>query len=286
MKYLFYSLLITCVLQACKAKTSHKAIDTMPAQQQAYNNVSLIEKFKPILQGVWVRSNYLADVIRTRSPYASFSKLKGYASLTIEMDSIKNDKLEIGVSLNNHEGYSFDLLFKPGHTPTVLKIQQHDYAPTNDIFELGYIVKSQDTSLVLYHYKDKSYHLIDSTTYTRVTKKSAINDTGYGINFFVNQKLITGNYSSTDSAGNTSPVKFKTDGTVYGLANFKTYSVGTDFEAGPENNLDIIYFDDIEQNTLAYKINRDTITLYSTRENSDHSLLDLGKVRYKLIKLK
>jgi hypothetical protein len=56
----------------------------------------------------------------------------------------------------------------------------------------------------------------------------------------------------------------------------------------PPNNLDQIFFD---SNTppskyFAFKINADTLSLFETKDAADSVNLELGKLKYKLVKQK
>jgi hypothetical protein len=236
---------------------------------------------------MWVKSAYIDELNKTRSPYNSWPKLNNVAAMEIEADSIKADSLVAGESLNNHEGTNFTVYFKRGHKKGSLNIGLKDYDVSTNFYELGYVITSVDTNLFLYHYNNKN-QILDSTKYTRVLSALLNDDMGSGIEYITNKTLITGKYTYVDSTGTISKVEFKNDGKVSGFLGFKSYYVNTDFMAGPQNNLDVIDFDvnTDKQKEYGYKIDGDTIGLFTTKSNADSTKLLLDKIVYKLTKTK
>jgi hypothetical protein len=245
------------------------------------------QEFKSIIQGVWVRRDYINDLENMRSPYKSKKNLRGVASMTIQLSNQDRDSVHVGYGLNNHEGAEFTIYLKEGQKPKTLKTNLTNYFTEKaSFFDLGYRIKDSDTSLVLYSY-DKKWKFLDSTSYIRVAKKATDEtDMGWGIQYITNKKLITGTYTFNDSTGNSSKIKFDVNGRVIGFLSFQTYYMATDFEAGPENNLDQIYFDfeTKKQKMFTYQLNADTLNIYSTYENADSTELIQGKLKYKLVR--
>lgn len=284
MKNRLYVLLILSACFSCKSKSNQNTKDSTVTNTQTE---ALIKKFKPILQGVWVKADYIADIIKTRSPYNSKSKILGIASIEVEMKDLTRDSILAGVSLNNHEDAQFTIYFKPGERSNSLKINWPDYEVKGNFYELGYDIKNSDTSLVLYHYT-KNQHLLDSTIYSKVLNSQSSDDAGYGIQYITNKKLISGSYVASGIDGPSFKANFDNEGNVSGLLDFKTYYMSTDFEVGIENNMDQIYFDidTKKQKSYLYKFNADTLNLYETTENSDSTKLVLGRLKYKLVRQK
>jgi hypothetical protein len=251
----------------------------------------LIRKFKPIIQGVWVKSNYVSAICKTKSAHKSSNELGGVASFIIGLESIKSDSVHVGYSLNNHEGSDFVLHFLLGKNSNCLKTSLRDDELSSNFYELGYVTKEKNTTLVLYHYT-KNNHLIDSTNYFKVAgKDSGENDMSWGIQHIINEKLISGNYTTTDSTGAVLKIRFDNNGTVSGFYDFKKYFINTDFEAEaePDNNLDEIgvYESNIGKAIwYPFKINSDTLDLYVPMKNADSTLLSLDKLKYKLVRQK
>ena len=277
--------LVALTFIACRSKTDKNKANT-DSSKLNLQTIALIKKFKPILQGVWVKTDYVIDLERTRSPYGSRSKLKGIACMDIEQENFKGDSIVTWVSLNNHEGTQFSIYFSPGSQPNSIKISWPDYDHETNFYELGYINKG-DTKLVLYHYlKDK--HLLDSTVYSKVLNSQKSNDAGYGIQYIANKKLMSGRYLAIDLSSSSQAVDFDDNGNISGLSDFKTYHIGTDFEVLLKNNLDQVYFDidTKKQRSFSFKLVADTLNLYETSENSDSTKLVLGKLKYRLVKQK
>jgi len=243
----------------------------------------------PIIHGVWVKKDYIEDVSKTKSPYESSSFFSGVACMQIENTGPKSDSLNIGYSLNNHEGSDFILYFKNGQNASSLKTNLSDYDLKGGFYELGYRIKNRDTILILYLY-DRRKVLKNSVQYIRVANKALDeNDAAWGIEYITNKKLLTGKYLLTDSIGKTVNVSFFEDGNVLGFKGFEHYYLATDFGGGePGGNLDEIIFDLNSKNpsNLTFKINSDTIYLYGTYLNQDSTELIAGKLKYRLVKQK
>jgi len=280
-------ILIASTLLSCKSNSKQTVKDTATNTLTIDSSSALIKTFKPIIKGMWVKSAYIDELNKTRSPYNSWPKLNNVAAMEIEADSIKADSLVAGESLNNHEGTNFTVYFKRGHKKGSLNIGLKDYDVSTNFYELGYVITSVDTNLFLYHYNNKN-QILDSTKYTRVLSALLNDDMGSGIEYITNKTLITGKYTYVDSTGTISKVEFKNDGKVSGFLGFKSYYLNTDFMAGPQNNLDVIDFDvnTDKQKEYAYKIDGDTIGLFTTKSNADSTKLLLDKIVYKLTKTK
>lgn len=285
MKNTLFLLLITTTFLSCKSNskkvTTDSTISASPLSSQ------LLKQYKPYFDGIWVVKDYVNDLGKTRSPYKSRNKLGGVAGLEINIGLTHTDSTMAGVSLNNHEGTNFTIYSKAGVRGNSLKINWKDYGITTNFYELGYSIDRNDTILILYHY-NKDHQLLDSTCYLKVVQSESKNDMGYGIQYITNKILITGNYNLIDSTGHTEKVEFTNEGNVSGFLGFKTYYINTDFEAGPENNIDEITFDlyTKKQKDYAYTFNTDTLTLYETTANADSTKLFLGKMAYTLVKIR
>jgi hypothetical protein len=289
-KNTLYVLLITGLFLACKSNTKQIIKDSITTSKQAVTDPaqSVIEKFKPFIQGVWVKKDYIDDVVKTRSPYKSFKYLEHVASMQISISKSNIDSVDVGYSLNNHEGANFTLYFKKGHKLTNLKVSLPDYDVEANFYELGYSVKGKDSCLILYHYS-KNNHVLDSTLYERVSQTLPNeDDAGWGIQLLNNKNLIEGTYQLIDTTGHTLNIIFNTDGNVLGFQKFSKYYIGDDFVAGPENNLDQIYFDinNKTQKMYLFKLKADTLNLYESKEKPDSISLEYGKLKYKLVKQK
>ncbi len=288
MRKILLLFLIINTLVSCKSKTVPSVKDSAKKNSLVNESETLIKKFNPILKGIWVKSSYIADVIKTKSPYQSRNELSGVACMSIVLSKNDHDSTLIGYSLNNHEGSEFTLYFKPGRKSTSLKTNLPDYDNKANFYEIGCNIKGSDTALLLYHYT-KDNQIIESTKYTKVANAATDTaDAAWGIEYIINKKLMIGNYTMTDSTGSHVKIKFNKEGYVSGFLDCKKYYINTDFEAGPENNVDEISFDIMTkmQKDYAYKLDSDTLNLYETKHNADSTLLLFGKLKYKLVRQK
>ncbi|HEX8021566.1 hypothetical protein [Mucilaginibacter sp.] len=280
-------ILILIALISCKSKTKAPVSDSVLQRTSVDTHSTLLQQFKPFIEGIWLTSDYITDLSRTKSPYISSKKLTGASALAINLDSTEKDSTIVGVSLNNHEGTSFTIFFKPGHRPNSLKTNWVDYKVRSNFYEIGYQIAGVDTSLVLYHY-NKNNQVTDSVKYTRVLAKQVDNDMGYGISYITNKLLISGKYEMLDANGVTSKISFTNDGKVNGFPDCETYYVNTDFVAGPQNDLDQFSFNigTQKQKDYLFKTNRDTLNIYNIDFSADSLHLKWGDLKYRLIRTK
>ncbi|SEO20769.1 hypothetical protein SAMN05192574_10681 [Mucilaginibacter gossypiicola] len=284
-------ILIFVALISCKSKNKTPVSDTaLQSNKQTANtstNQDSLQQIKTIMNGVWVKSDYINDLNRTQSPYLSSKKLSGIAALEISLGSTESDSLVVDISLNNHEGANLTLFLKQGHQRTSFKTNWIDYKTPANFYELGYKIASGDTSLLLYHY-NKNNRVIDSTKYVRVLDKQTVNDMGYGINYITNKLLITGDYVMIDDNKKRSSITFTNEGNVSGFPDYEAYYVNTDFVAGPQNDLDQFSFNinTPQQKDYLFKIKGDTLNIYNTDFSADSIHLKLGTLEYKLVKRK
>lgn len=282
-----FLIIVLTALISCKSKTKTPVSDTVLQTINTSVKPSLLQQFKPIMQGSWIKSDYITDLSQTKSPYISSKKLTNAVALEIELNEVQDDSVKVGVSLNNHEGTEFTLFFKQGHKPNSLKTNWVDYKVSSNFYELGYQITGGDTSLFLYHY-NKNNHIIDSVKYTRVLAKQKDNDLGYGITYITNKLLISGNYELIEDNGATSKISFNNEGKVSGFPDYETYYVNTDFVAGPQNDLDQFSFNinTKQQKDYLFKINLDTLNIYNIDFSADSVHLKWGTLKYKLVKRK
>lgn len=279
MRQLTYIFLTIFILTGCSNdKTS--IVDNSSNQID-----SLKQRFIPILNGVWVLTDYIRAIEQTKSPLKAADKLHGVVTMIIEAD-IKSDSIYVGASWNNHEGYNFSTFFVKGQKHNSLKTNIPDYDEKTNYYELGFETISNKTFLVLYHYS-KSNKLIDKKEFTKVADKQHDNDAAWGLQYIVNEKLFSGSYLLIDSTKSSTTINLKSDGSLTGYSDFKTYYVITDFMGGPETILDGIAFNLNEENSkwFAFRIESDTTFFYSTIGDEEAGeLLQLDKIKYKLVR--
>ncbi|QJX45747.1 hypothetical protein HMJ29_01860 [Hymenobacter taeanensis] len=246
---------------------------------------STLKRVAPFLRGVWVKSDYLAAIKRTRSPYAASSNLTGIVALSIDPQQVTGDSLTIGASLNNHEGAAFNAILRQGLQLTSLPTTWPDYEHPTNFYELSYRLVAQDTIVLLNKYNEHK-RLLHSVLFSRVPgvpfSETAPSD---ALQYSVNRQLLAGTYTATDAKGSKKQVRFSPTGQVEGLGGFRQYYLATDFVVTVENNLDNIIFDigTKRQQDYVYTISQDTVRLYAARV-AEPDLLR-GPLQYTLVRV-
>jgi hypothetical protein len=248
-----------------------------------------IEKLKQnaiaYMNGVWVRSDYIAEIEKTKSPLKSFEYLWGIASMNINT-TVVDDSIVVGASLNNHEGFEFTTYFISGLNSNSLRTNLSEVTPESYTTELGFETIQNQNYLFLYNY-NKTNQIINKTKYSKIFGNDENNELGFGIQYIVNEKLFVGSYLMIDSLNNSRRIVFNRDGTVTGLYEFKSYYVKTDFVADAEPSIDEVFFNIREstQKSFAYRIVGDTILLYTIKgdEDSDEPR-QIDKLQFKLVR--
>lgn len=279
MKHLTILILLLLILTSCTNEKTHSV------DNQANQIDSLKEKFVPILNGVWVLSTYIDEIEKTKSPLKSSEKLQDIVTLIINA-TIKSDSIEVGASLNNHEGYSFTTYFISGKKPNRLKTNIFDYGIQSGFYELGYEILNNQPHLYIYQY-DMEGKSLQKKKFSKVLNSQDKNDASWGLQYIVNEKLFSGNFLLLDSTNNGTMITLKSDGTITGDPNLKDYYVFTDFGGGPETILDGIVFNRDEKNSswFAFKIENDTTFLYTTIGDEEAGeILQIDKIKYKLVR--
>ncbi|WP_259065519.1 hypothetical protein HDF24_01995 [Mucilaginibacter sp. X4EP1] len=285
MKKIYLLLVVVIVFVACKSNEHASKKDSIKTTSVVDHSQKLIKKFKPIIQGVWVKKDYIDEIARTKSPLKAFDKAHHITTMIIEPELVKGDSLLIGVGYGNHEGGNLIVKFSPGHSASSILAYNPGGRIDSSFYELKYLIK-KETTLILYTF-DQNKKLVDSAEYFRVFDNQNGKELGYGTDYTVNKILISGNYILTDSLNRTSQITFTNDGNVSGLNNFKTFYISIDFTT-PPNNLDEIIFDlySKKNKSYAFNINADTVNLYNTSQSADSINLIKGKLVYKLVRLK
>ncbi len=279
MRQLTYILLTFFILTSCSNDK------TSTADNGANRIDSLKQNFIPIFNGVWVLTDYIKAIEQTKSPLKAADKLQGVVTMIIDA-GIKSDSIEVGASWNNHEGYNFTTYFIAGQNLNSLRTNIPDYDERTNYYDLGYETINNETFLFLYHY-NKSNKLIDKKRFTKVADEQRDNDAAWGLQYIVNEKLFSGNYLLIDSTNSSSKINLKSDGSLTGYSDFKTFYVFTDFTGGPETILDGIAFNIQTNNSkgFAFKISNDTTYLYSTTGDEEAGeLSQFDRIQYKLVR--
>lgn len=266
MKNFLYILVILNFFLSCKSNTKQTIKDSTTTIKPTVDKTQdLIQKFKPAIEGMWVKTEYIDELGKTKSPLKSMPD--GIVEMHFDTDSIKGDSLLVPVGWNNHEGGQFILKFQAGISGNSLKA----YIGTDTsggFHEIGISKLNKDTLLTLYHF-DKQKKLIDKFYYKRIFNKVGDGDATH---YVVNKQTIAGKYVLKDSLGKLSVVSFYNEGNVTGFQKFKTYSLAIDFNT-PPSNLDEIFFDSDEYSnkgiSYSFRFIRDTLNLYQTSLDKD-----------------
>ena len=240
-------------------------------------SAEMLVQFKPVINGVWVKKNYLKKVLKTKSPVEANDRVNGITTFAIDTEKIKGDSLIVPISYANHKGSKVTLKFQPGRNTTTIMLG-------ND--ELSYTIKRNDTTLVIYHY-DSQKKETTSDKYIKAFNKQPNEDIAYAMTYMINQGMISGTYQGTDAAGKKFNMVFTDDGKVSGYPGLSTYFIQNDF-AGPMKTLDLIIFNrnTNQQQSYTFDIKKKTITLHETKANADSTELVADKLKMTLVKIR
>lgn len=277
MKTLIYLLFALGIFTSCSTDNSASTDkpDTMDSLKQNFNTV---------FKGVWVLSDYLEAIEKTKSPLKASDKLEGVVTMIIDKIS-HADSINIGASWNNHEGYSFTAYFRQGQKTNSLKTNLPDDEEKGYFYELAYESVENEHFLWLYHY-NKNKQLVDKKRFVKVATTQTENGVSWGLQYAVNERLFVGNYTLMDSTKAIGEVNLKSDGSLTGYPTFKNYYVMTDYMGGPVAMLDKIVFniDTKYSKSFAFKKLQDTTYLYSTTGDEDAGeIVKIDKLQYKLV---
>jgi hypothetical protein len=261
---------VVFALVSCKSKSSQPPNNSTQSQDQTKN---LIKEFASIINGSWVKKDYIDSVIKTKSTISAIDLAQGLTTISINKDSVRDDSLVIGTGWNNHEGGNGVIKFHSGKKASTILLNGSD---------LGYEINGKDTLLVLYKMKGNGYL---TTKYIKAMTEASEEDLSAGMSYLINKGIIAGTYSVVDKGGYKSVV-FDPYGKVIGLSGFKTYSINYDLGIEPMTNLDEISFDTYTKHQASYtfKMIADTLSFYETLPNVDSTKLLVGKLKYKLIR--
>lgn len=260
------------LLIACKGKPKQPSKDDVTAAPPT--QISLLKKLTPIYQGVWVKSDYIEKIAQTKSVLASVDLVIGITGLQIDSNLSKTDSLSVPIGWDNQNPGIIMLKNIPGKNPNTL--QFGDY-------ELGHAILNGDTNLILYQpYNGQLF----KTRYNRVLPINPDRNLSEAINYAINKALIAGNYALKNATGKSVKITFTNDGVVTGLAAFKKYFIENDLKPAPLKNLDLITFDEFSNKKAVYTylFRGNTLELYEAKPNAKATIMELGKLKYTLIR--
>lgn len=275
MKKLIYILMLPLLLMACSSGN--------PETTEAPKDLK--GTFQPIINGVWVMTDYLDALAATKSPKAASSKLEGIVSMEINTSEIQGDSLIVAGSWNNHEGYVFNIYFRQGQDAQSL-VTTHPYNDFGtDFHELSYAVENKDTLLLLKRY-NKDKQLQHTRKFRKVTGPQTADSEPYGLQYMANKVLLSGKYLAIDEKGTSTNIELTDDGMAKGFGKHTTYYIYTDFLGNELTNLDEMSFDPFTktQKPYVFEIKGDTVLLYQAMENDERTLLIRGPLKHTLIK--
>jgi len=196
----------------------------------------------------------------------------------INTDDINGDSIIVPIGAGNHDGSNLTLKFIPGKNKSSIVFGDG---------ELTYSIGHGDTILTFADF-DKEKKQFIKTQYVRSFKRQPNDDLADGMDYYINKILVAGNYTLTNSIGTKLKINLSEDGRVSGFLNCKTYMINIDLNSDVNDNLDGIYFKtaDKENKNFSFKINADTLILYTTEENKDSTELIQDKLKYKLVRTK
>ncbi|MFC0517047.1 hypothetical protein ACFFGT_22755 [Mucilaginibacter angelicae] len=275
MKNYFLLLLVLIFLFSCKSSTKQSSTDTGLTPNKVEKSDILIEKFKPLLQGTWVKKAYIDKIAKTKSPLAAVDEALDITTFSINTIDMKGNSIIVPIGSGNHDGSNLTLSFKEGKRPSSLIIGAG---------ELSVAVDHGDTTITLYYPDDKNQ--VKATQFIRANSKKVM-QIADGMYRMVNKVLIAGIYNIMDTTANATVI-FNIDGKVKGFKSFKNYVINIDLNSDAMDNLDEIRFDDDTRNRKSYsfRFDADTLKLYDIKPNADSTLLVLDKLRYKLVRQK
>lgn len=231
-------------------------------------------------------TDYITDLQKTKSPKASAGVLQGVVSMEIDPADPTGDTSIVSASLNNHEGMTFYLFYRPGQDGQSLTTALTDEDGSGNFYELAYNISGTDTTLQLKHY-NKEKKLLDTRGFTRVTGPLTDDSEPYGLQYMANKVLLSGTYNVTDDEGNAFKAELTDDGMAKGVAGHTTYYIFTDFIGDEQTNLDEMVFDpgSKTQKPYIFEIKADTVWLYKAMENEERTLLIKGPLKYTMVRM-
>ena len=257
MKRIICPLLILSIFLSCKSKTGDSDQDTTGTGKPLDQSQALLHQFKPLINGVWVKKDYIKKVKKSKSPLEAVDNGTGVTIMYIDTTQLKGDSITVPVVINNHEGTKVSLNFQPGKNTTTIEFGTD---------ELSYKLK-KDTTLIIYHYNSDTKET-STAQYIKAMDKLPAGGLQAGMSIAINQAILSGKYEGTDAAGKNIRALFTDDGKVSGLPGLTTYYVQNDMIADPNHSHDEIIFNLNGKGQKAYSfiINKKTLSLYDNAE--------------------
>lgn len=288
--WIFFLIVISCNTEQKKDKKTGPIIgktEDIIKNKSNLDNPMNLSDFSEIFGGVWLPKKYVTEIQKSKSAYLSRNSIPEISELTIHKRNVKNDTLFIGSSLNNHEGYGFNIWNSE---------QQIGYTFSNNIFDwekekkyhFTYDFAKKSISIICKNSKGQIETQVD---YIKVLEpKFASNYGGAGYEYISRKFTINGTYQILDSLKNDLGI-INFDPMTGQTQNFKFgyYTITTDF-IGPHYPSDHILLrlepkEYSNQEYLSIINKNDTILLYDTKEIITDSTYDIGlkNIKYYMI---
>jgi hypothetical protein len=242
---------------SCKSKPGDD--DGESSGKQLDQSAEMLQQFKPVIHGVWVKKNYIKKVLKTKSPLEAIDRVEGITTFVVDTTQIKGDKLNVPVNWNNHKAGELTLKFQPGKNTTTVMLGDD---------ELSYTVKRNDTTLIVYHYDEKK-HETTSDKYIKAFDKLPPNGIAYPMSYMINEGMMSGKYEGTDAAGKKVNMLLTDNGKVSGYPGLSTYFVQNDL--GEKMGMDVLIFNKgtKEEQTYAFELKKKVLTMHIAKPNAD-----------------
>jgi hypothetical protein len=258
-------LLILCSLIACKEEKKEKVVVEPP---------KIIPTVTPVeLHGTWIKSAYVEDLTRTKSPYKSFKMLGNIALFSFDTAHLKDSILRGGISWGGHEGGACTATFKSGKTPrSILLNVEGDTVKTPRELVLA------NNELLLMSYPSNGSAIAEK--YVRASEKSTNIDSSLGQP--ARRLLFAGKWNLKEFKKDTTyKVELSEDGIVKGSARFDKYDVITDFTVEESANDEVFFTKGKDKNRrfLQFKRLGDTLKLTERVKKKDVLVYQLVKMK-------
>lgn len=280
MKHILPFIIVSIMLVACQAKQQVETKNEYIESKLNFNNQIDIQSFRPLMEGSWVKSDYLEILEKTKSSLAAWHHVGDVTSFYFNFDKLKGDSLKFGVNYGNHEGDELYLYFREISAKNTFAAKVEGYEKYNFI-DRFYEFQLESPYIFLRKY-DKKHNLLETTKYTRVSTEK-VNHVTEGLSFALNSNIIAGKYWY-----NNQEIFFDNNGKTNFLG-FSKYNIWEDFN-GPDNlETDGLTLSGNQKfSTLFLKIEKDSLLFFETIEQKDEFdqtfIAGKGELKYTLLK--
>ena len=215
MKYLLFILFASLLIISCRNNEQVKQNTSNPKLSETD---SLRMKFAPIINGDWVRADYVEDLKKTLSPWASYNNI-GEEECDISIDTRKTfiDSAIVYVSQGGAGSATYVTFFKAGKVPNSILLETSE--PYSPLASIGFEITASDTMLTLSFISDINNKTPIVRKYLHARNELTGNDsiptqTFSGLAYFRNKLLVSGKYQYIDSTGKNATAIFNDFGKV------------------------------------------------------------------------